>query len=69
MYTFLTHSQLNVRGGHFLQGDLAAFDAPFFSIPRAEAVSMDPQQRGLLEESYKALENGEVFRIPGVNQS
>ena len=30
---------------------------------------MDPQQRGLLEESYQALENCEVFRIPGVNQS
>ncbi|ERF74612.1 hypothetical protein EPUS_00742 [Endocarpon pusillum Z07020] len=48
---------LNARGGHFLEGDVAAFDAPFFSIPRTEAVSLDPQQRGLLESAYKALEN------------
>ena len=50
--------QLHVRGGHFLEEDLAAFDAPFFSIPLNEAISLDPQQRGLLEETYKALENG-----------
>lgn len=40
-----------------MKADLAAFDAPFFSIPLSEAVSLDPQQRGLLEETYKALEN------------
>ena len=47
-----------VRGGHFLKENLAAFDAPFFSIASAEAASMDPQQRGLLETTYRALENG-----------
>ncbi|KAL2050093.1 hypothetical protein ABVK25_009596 [Lepraria finkii] len=49
------------KEGHFLKGDLAASDAPFFPIPRAEAVSMDPQQRGLLEESYQALENSGII--------
>ncbi|CRK25252.1 hypothetical protein BN1723_013551, partial [Verticillium longisporum] len=35
---------LNVTKGHFLNGDIAAFDAPFFSITPAEAAGMDPQQ-------------------------
>ncbi|EEY15605.1 lovastatin nonaketide synthase [Verticillium alfalfae VaMs.102] len=48
---------LNVTKGHFLNGDIAAFDAPFFSITPAEAAGMDPQQRGLLESTYRALEN------------
>ncbi|KAL2872619.1 type I polyketide synthase [Aspergillus lucknowensis] len=32
-------------GGHFLEQDLAAFDAAFFNISQNEASSMDPQQR------------------------
>jgi acyl transferase domain-containing protein len=47
----------NVRHGHFLTEDIARFDAPFFSIQPNEAVSMDPQQRLVLETSYHALEN------------
>ncbi|KUI56159.1 Lovastatin diketide synthase LovF [Cytospora mali] len=38
-------------------GSISAFDAPFFSITPAEANGMDPQQRGMLESVYKALEN------------
>ena len=49
---------MNVKGAHFVQDDVAAFDAPFFSITPAEAACMDPQQRWLLETSYQALENG-----------
>ncbi|KAF4636598.1 hypothetical protein G7Y89_g1488 [Cudoniella acicularis] len=51
---------LNVRHGHFLKGDLSTFDAPFFSIHGNEAACMDPQQRGLLETSYRALENAGI---------
>ncbi|KAL2828559.1 hypothetical protein BJY01DRAFT_255338 [Aspergillus pseudoustus] len=47
----------NARGGHFLEEDISAFDAPFFGIPAAEAAAIDPQQRLLLEVSYEALEN------------
>ncbi|EPE26975.1 Thiolase-like protein [Glarea lozoyensis ATCC 20868] len=49
-----------LRGGHFLEGDISAFDAPFFSISPAEASEMDPLQRGLLECSYRALENAGI---------
>lgn len=47
-----------VRGGHFVKESIAAFDTAFFSIPLAEAAALDPQQRGLLETTYRALENG-----------
>ncbi|KAI1080984.1 hypothetical protein F5B20DRAFT_588940 [Whalleya microplaca] len=45
------------RGGHYLTGDIAAFDAPFFAISSTEAKAMDPQLRLLLETSYHALES------------
>lgn len=57
-------TKTNVRRGHFLTGDVAAFDAPFFSIQPIEAQSMDPQQRILLETSYSALENGKSPEHP-----
>ncbi|KAL8638159.1 MAG: hypothetical protein Q9226_009025, partial [Calogaya cf. arnoldii] len=49
--------QVSIRKAHFLQQDVAAFDAPFFSISSTDAALMDPQQRMLLEHTYKALEN------------
>ncbi|TGJ81201.1 hypothetical protein E0Z10_g7561 [Xylaria hypoxylon] len=49
-----------IRHGHFLKGSIAAFDAPFFSITPKEASSMDPQQRGMLECTYRALENAGI---------
>ena len=52
--------QIPFSGGHFLKGNIAAFDAPFFSIAAADAAAMDPQQRILLETAYRALENGRV---------
>ncbi|KAH6680488.1 hypothetical protein B0J14DRAFT_683803, partial [Halenospora varia] len=48
------------KGGHFLKGDIAAWDAPFFSITSHEAAAMDPQQRILLEVSYEAFENAGI---------
>ncbi len=48
------------KGAHFIREDPAAFDAPFFSITSKEAASMDPQQRWLLETSYRALENAGI---------
>lgn len=56
--------QIYARGAHFLKDDVASFDASFFSITSKEAVAMDPQQRILLETSYRALENGRLpFRV------
>ncbi|KAI4248190.1 MAG: hypothetical protein LQ352_005995, partial [Teloschistes flavicans] len=51
---------MNVKKAHFIQEDISKFDAPFFSITPAEAACMDPQQRGLLETVYRALENAGV---------
>lgn len=48
---------VNFRSGHFLDGDITAFDVRFFGIPIGEAKSMDVQQRQLLEVSYEAVES------------
>ena len=58
---FSNSLKLSVDRGHFLSRDIGVFDAPFFSISPAEATTMDPQQRCLLETSYRALENGMNF--------
>ena len=50
---------MSVKGGHFINSNIAQFDAPFFSITPSEAKTMDPQQRILLEVTYEAFENGE----------
>lgn len=50
-------NSVTVTGGHFISGDLAAFDAPFFSLTAQEAEALDPQQRLILETTYRALEN------------
>lgn len=49
-----------MRDGHFLDEDITAFDSKFFSISPAEAVSMDPMQRMLLEVVYEATENAGI---------
>ncbi|KAK6954107.1 hypothetical protein Daesc_004069 [Daldinia eschscholtzii] len=48
------------RGAHFLNKDVGAFDAPFFSVTAKEAASMDPMQRWTLEASYRAFENAGI---------
>ncbi|KAF2004264.1 polyketide synthase PksD [Amniculicola lignicola CBS 123094] len=53
-------SSMTSRGAHFLDLDPSVFDAPFFSVTSKEATSMDPQQRWLLETSYRAFENAGI---------
>lgn len=50
----------NAVGGNFLKEDLGLFDAPFFSLTAQEAVSMDPQQRILLECTFEALDSAGI---------
>jgi acyl transferase domain-containing protein len=45
------------RGGHFLKSNGAAFDAQFFTLTKAEALSMDPQQRILMEKYAYSTQN------------
>ncbi|KAI0188556.1 putative polyketide synthase [Astrocystis sublimbata] len=48
-------------GGMFLDGiDPADFDASFFQISKVEAISMDPNQRQMLEVVFEGLENSGV---------
>lgn len=47
----------NFKGAHFIDEDVAAFDAKFFGVAKTEADAIDPQQRILLEVAYEAVEN------------
>ncbi|KAE8372689.1 hypothetical protein BDV26DRAFT_273649 [Aspergillus bertholletiae] len=49
-----------LKGAHFVDGDIAAFDAPFFTIGPGEAAEIDPQSRILLETTFHALENAGI---------
>ena len=48
-------------GGMFLENiDPADIDAGFFRLSKMDAISMDPQQRQLLEVVYEGLENAGI---------
>ncbi|OOQ88785.1 fatty acid synthase [Penicillium brasilianum] len=50
----------HVQGGHFLSEDSAFFDGPFFNISKNELLTLDPQQRLVLENVYHSLENAGI---------
>ena len=49
--------KIYTRTGGFLSHKIDEFDAKFFGIAPREAITMDPQQRMLLEVCWEALEN------------
>ncbi|KAI0478559.1 putative polyketide synthase [Xylariaceae sp. FL0804] len=51
------NSTSHVKGAHFLDEDVAAFDAAFFNYSAEMAQVIDPQFRLQLESTYEALEN------------
>jgi acyl transferase domain-containing protein/NADPH:quinone reductase-like Zn-dependent oxidoreductase/SAM-dependent methyltransferase len=51
---------IHTRNAHFLDHDIRRFDAHHFNIPASEAGAMDPNQRGLMETTYHALENAGI---------
>ncbi|RAK89718.1 ketoacyl-synt-domain-containing protein [Aspergillus costaricaensis CBS 115574] len=53
----LHHGTTNVKDCYLLEQDPGVFDAEFFGISPAEATSMDPQQRIMLEVVYEAIES------------
>ena len=48
---------MNTRGGYFLHEDVRQLDNAFFGINNIEAMSMDPQQRKLLEVVFECFES------------
>ncbi|KAI5803013.1 hypothetical protein EDC01DRAFT_702745 [Geopyxis carbonaria] len=51
---------ISVQDGYFLSSDERCFDAGFFGLRTAEAESMDPQQRQLLEVVYECFESAGI---------
>lgn len=54
------HGTSNVQKSYFLSEDVRKFDSQFFNISTAEAESMDPQQRQLLEVVFEAMESANM---------
>ena len=57
-----------MREGDFVQEDIIALDAPFFSSSPTKADSMDSQQPDLRGAAYRALENGKLCLVNLVKQ-
>ncbi|KAK5997937.1 Highly reducing polyketide synthase pspA [Cladobotryum mycophilum] len=58
---------IKAKEGNFLDIDLGAFDADFWSMTEAQIEQADPQQRLLLETVYEAVENAGEKNIRGRN--
>ncbi|KOS22576.1 Lovastatin nonaketide synthase [Escovopsis weberi] len=58
---------IKAKEGNFLDIDLGAFDADFWSMTEAQIEQADPQQRLLLETVYEAVENAGERDIRGRN--
>lgn len=58
---------IKAKEGNFLQVDLGAFDANFFSMTPSAIEQTDPQHRILLETVYESLENAGESNIKGRN--
>ncbi|PGH19023.1 hypothetical protein AJ79_00057 [Helicocarpus griseus UAMH5409] len=56
----LHHGTTNVRHSYLLEENVRKFDAQFFGIKPVEAISVDPQQRLLMETVYEGLENAGI---------
>ncbi|KAJ5668938.1 Acyl transferase/acyl hydrolase/lysophospholipase [Penicillium macrosclerotiorum] len=59
----------HVQGGHFLNEDPALFDGSFFNISKTELLTLDPQQRLVMENVYHALENAGIPMINAVGSN
>jgi len=62
-----TPGKMYTRYGAFID-EVACFDADFFRISPREAVSMDPQQRILLEVGWEALEQAGITADDGPDE-
>jgi acyl transferase domain-containing protein len=51
------HGGMRTKDGYFLEENIRVFDPQFFNILPAEAESIDPQHRILLENMYEAIES------------
>ncbi|KAF2472828.1 ketoacyl-synt-domain-containing protein, partial [Lindgomyces ingoldianus] len=51
------HSSSKTKDGYWLEENIRQFDPQFFNIPPAEAETLDPQHRILLENVYEAMES------------
>jgi len=58
---------IKAKEGNFLDIDLGAFDAQFFSMTPSAIEQADPQQRLFLETVYESLENAGEKNIKGRN--
>ncbi|KAF3760416.1 hypothetical protein M406DRAFT_86125 [Cryphonectria parasitica EP155] len=54
------YSNSFIKGGYFLQEDVALFDNSFFSLTADAAAAMDPQIRMQLELTFEAMESAGI---------